>query len=360
MTARIGWYAALALFASCNAQSAEEVSGSVLVTTQAPQRGSVADVITAYGTASRAFDGGMTLSVPSDGRVVRVTVAPGEFVQRGQELMKFRLSAAATSAYAQAASALKLAKLEQEHFARLRAQQLATRDQMAQAEKTLADAEAALAALDAEQGGKSDQIITAPFDAVVGAIPVLQGDRVPAGAALVTLTRSGGLIVATGVEPADRSRVKPGQRVRLEPLSSGGQSTHGKIVRVAHALNPRTRLVDVDVAANGELLQGEVFRVNIEVGELKGWLVPRDAVLSDEQGEYLFQADKGKALRVAVRRIGGNDDVSVVDGPVDPGRPLVTAGNYQLSDGAAVRENAATQSRPATEAAPATAKVREK
>jgi len=360
VTVGIRRVAALAVLALCDAQGAEEVSGSVLVTTQAPQRGAIADVITAYGTASRAFNGGMTLSVPSDGRVVRIVVAPGELVQRGQEMMDFRLSAAASSAYAQAASALKLARLEHERYARLLAQQLATRDQMAQADKALGDAEAALAALDAEQGGKSEQIIRAPFEAVVGAIPVTQGDRVPAGGALITLTRSGGVLVTAGVEPADRGRVKPGQRVRLERLSSGGPATSGEVVRVAHALNPKTRLVDVDVAASGEVLQGEAFRADIEAGELKGWLVPRDAVLSDAHGDYLFQANDGKALRVAVRRVGGNGEVSVVDGPVDPKRPLVTAGNYQLNDGAALRENEGARTGPAAAALPGSAKAREK
>ena len=357
MIARIHRYAAVAAFLLCGAKGAEEIPASVLVTTQAPQRGAIADIVTAYGTAMRAFSGSMTLSVPSDGRVMRIDVAPGETVRLGQALLQFRLAAAATSTYAQAASAVKLAKLEKERFARLFAQQLATRDQLAQADKVLGDAEAALAALDSEQGGKSDQVVAAPFDGVVSAIPVSQGDRVPAGAALVTVTRTGGLLVTAGVEPADRGRIRAGQRVRLEPLSGGAQSVKGTVARVAHVLNPKTRLVDVDVVAAGDLLQGEAFRADIEAGELKGWLVPRDAVLSDEQGDYLFQARDGKAVRVAVRRLGGTDAVSVVDGPIDPQRPLVTSGNYQLSDSAALRES---ETAPGDGAAPVSPKAKEK
>jgi len=354
---RYRWHLVLAGLVCFNPAHADEAPGSVLVKTELPRRGAIADVVTAYGTASRAVDGGMTLSLPFDGRVIRVGVAPGQSVRRGQTLLEFRLSAASTSAYAQAVSAVKLARLEQERYARLLEQQLATRDQVAQAEKTLGDAEAALAALDAEQGGKPDQNIAAPFDAVVGAIAVSQGDRVPAGTALITLTRNGGLLVTAGVEPADRSRVKPGQHVRLEALSGGGPAVRGTIIRVARMLNPKTRLVDVDIAPAGELLQGEYFRADIETRESKGWLVPRDAVLSDGEGAYVFQAVDGKALRVPVQRVGGNNDVSVVDGAVDPAHPLVTVGNYQLSDGAALRlEDAA----PAADAPAATSKAKEK
>ena len=80
--------------------------------------------------------------------------------------------------------------------------------------------------------------------------------------------------------------------------------------------------------------------------ELKGWVVPRDAVLSDAQGEYLFQVAGSKAVRVRVKRIGGDDNNSVVEGALDPARPLVTLGNYQLNDGGAVRLSAAAARTP--------------
>ena len=70
-------------------------------------------------------------------------------------------------------------------------------------------------------------------------------------------------------------------------------------------------------------------------------MVPRDAVLGMATGIIVFQVAAGKAVRVAVRRLGGDDEHSVVDGSIDPQRPLIIAGNYQLSDGAAVRLNEA-------------------
>ncbi|MDR3416424.1 MAG: efflux RND transporter periplasmic adaptor subunit [Nevskia sp.] len=327
--------AALALLAL--AAAADDTPGSVLVQTQAPQRGSLPDWITAYGSAVPAVNGGMTLSVQAEGRVVGIHVTAGEAVRAGQGLLDFQLSAAAVSAYKQAQTALALAHTEQEHVARLLTQQLATLDQQAQADKAVSDAQSALEALEREHGGKPLQTIVAPYDSVVSALPVAQGDRVQPGTPLLTLTRSGGLVVTAGVEPALRARLKLGQRVTLEPLAEGESTLDGKVVRIDRMLNPKTRLIDVDIVPAGEALQGAAYRARIETGTLQGWLVPRDAVLSDEQGEYLFQAADGKAVRVAVRRLGGDDQRSVVDGPLDPQRPLVSAGNYQLSDGAALR-----------------------
>ena len=330
------------LLLSCMAAAAD--TPSVLVQVQAPQRGALPDSITAYGSATPAINGGMTLSVQAEGRVMRIAVNPGEAVHAGQTLLEFHLSAAATSTYEQAVTALALAQQEQARTRRLLAQQLATKDQQAQADKAVSDAQAALTALEQESGGKPRQIIAAPFDGVVGAIPVAQGDRVQPGSALVTVTRSGGLVVSVGVEPAQRGRLRLGQPVKLQPLLDGEAAIQGRLARIDHVLNPKTRLIDADVAVDadnsGELLQGAAFRASIQAGELKGWLVPRDAVLGDEQGDYLFQVADGKAVRVAVRRLGGDDERSVVDGPLDPQRPLVTLGNYQLGDGAAVRVDA--------------------
>ena len=84
----------------------EEVKGSVLVETQPAKLGTIADTLTAYGTAAPAINGGMTLSVQAEGRVMHIAVTPGEAVHKGQTLMEFQLSAAASSTYQQAVTAL--------------------------------------------------------------------------------------------------------------------------------------------------------------------------------------------------------------------------------------------------------------
>jgi membrane fusion protein (multidrug efflux system) len=333
------WLLALA---GCGTISAAEPP-SVLVSVQTPTRGSVPDTLTAYGTATPAMNGGTTLSVQSDGQVLKLLLTPGAAVNAGQPILEFEISSAARSTFEQATSALALAKQEQTRTARLLAQQLATRDQMGRADKAVSDAQAALTALEREYGGKPRRMIVAPFDGVVSAIPVAQGARVPPGVPLAILTRTGGLVVTVGIEPSQRLRLKLGQPAQLEALNGAEPARAGTVARIDHVLNPTTRLLDADIAVTEPMLQGETFRVRIETGQLQGWLVPRDAVLTDAQGAYVFQVSGGKAARVAVKLIGTNRTTAVVDGQVDPRRLLVTQGNYQLSDGMAVRLSPTTR-----------------
>ena len=109
-------------------------------------------------------------------------------------------------------------------------------------------------------------------------------------------------------------------------------------MRVDGMLNPKTRLLDADVSVPpGSVISGTAYRADITVGEIKGWIVPHDAVLTDAKGAYLFQVAGATASRVEVKIAGtaGTDDV--VQGTLDPQRPIVVQGNYQLSDNAPVR-----------------------
>ena len=316
----------------------DTTAASVLVETQPVRRGQITHHLTAYGQVSPAIDANLTLSVQAEGRVVRIDVMPGEAVHPGQRLLEFHLSAAATTLHAQAAAALELAKEEEARVARLLNQRLATRDQKALADKALVDARTALDAIERETGGQPKQTLVAPFDGVVNTVPVAQGDRVVAGAPLMTLVRSKGLVVTCGIEPSELPRVAVGQAVTLHPLGRGMESSKGTVVRLGRSLNPRTRLVDADIGVDAvSLLQGTAYRADIAAGRIEGWLLPGSAVLDDDAGAYVFQISGALAKRVSVTRVGSEGDAAVVDGPIEPALPVVVSGNSQLEDGGAVR-----------------------
>ena len=116
------------------------------------------------------------------------------------------------------------------------------------------------------------------------------------------------------------------------------QQLDGQILRVDGVLNPKTRLIDADVSVPaGAVIAGEAFRADITVGQLQGWIVPHDAVLTDDKGAYVFQVAGKTASRVDVTVAGSAGNNDVIDGKLDPQRPLVVEGNYQLSDHATVR-----------------------
>ncbi len=327
---------ALLMFLALSPASAAE-GGSVLVTTMAPRQGSLPDIVTAYGTARPALDSSMTISLQSQGRVLRFDVTPGEAVKAGQQLLEFGVSESALGSYRQAETALQTAKIERARIAQLLKLQLATKDQLTLADKAIADAQTTLDTLKKSGSGQPSLTIKAPFDGVVSAIPVAQGDTIAPGAPMITLMRVDGLVVSVGIEPAQRFHMKPGNPVTLQPLTSGGAPAPGTLVRIDGLLNPKTHLIDADVAASARLLPGAAFMAQITVGQFDGFIVPRDVVLSDAEGAYLFQTDGGKAHRVAVTIIGSTGDQTAVTGAIDPAKPIVLQGNYQIEDGMKVR-----------------------
>jgi len=336
---------AIVLFGSISTVRADDDAAappaSVAVTTQAVAQGTLARTVEAYGTASAALDAATTLNIQAAGQVSHFDVAPGTTVKRGEPLLEFALSHEAIVAYAQATSALKLAQAQREHTAQLLSQQLATRDQLAQADKALSDAQATLTALRAQQADRPTAILKAPFDGIVTSIAVAQGDALAAGAALLTVVRSGGVIVMAGVEPAQREGMQPGDAATLIPLA-GGAPVSGKVRRIAGAIDPHSRLLVVEVGADASLTPGAEFKLRIVAGSWHGWLVPRDAVIADGDGWRVFQVDtpqknQGKAVAVPVQIIGETDATTVVSGALVATRPLIVAGSTQVDDGVAVR-----------------------
>lgn len=332
--------AVLALAACSGEEAADDGVVSAAVSTVPLQQGSLPERVTAYGTAEPAADAAQVISVQAAGQVARWLVTAGAPVKRGQPLLTFALAPSAVAAYQQDVSALQLAQAQRTHTGQLLAQQLATRDQWEQADKALRDAQASLNALVRQQGRGATMELTAPFDGTVASIVAAQGDVLPPGAPLLSVQRGDGLVVTVGIERAAVDRVQVGDKVELAPLDAA-TPLHGTVRRVAHALNPRTHQLDVEVVPDGTLLAGEGFRAEIVVGQWQGWLLPRDAVQGDEGDRYVFQVADNKAVRVPVRILGESDSESVATGALDAKRPLVTVGATQLDDGMAVRSMAA-------------------
>lgn len=323
------------LIAACAGSAPDPAESSALVTMQVVWPGVMPDLVTAYGTAAPAPNGAMTLSVQAESRVTRVMARAGDVVRKGEPLLTFDLSGAATSAYAQAQIAVQTAESERARLARMLDQHLATREQKAQADKTAADAHAALQALVRDAANQPHQTLLAPFDGVVGAVSVAQGDRLAPGAPMVSVTQRGGLVVTVGVEPSDARRVHVGQQAKVQALGEDAQLS-GVVVRVGSALNPQTRLIDAELAVQQALVQGAAYRTWIHVGDIKGWLVPRDAVLDDDRGSHVFQIAGHRAERVAVTRLGGDATTIIVDGRLK-GLPIAVSGSHQLENGTLVR-----------------------
>ena len=323
--------------AGCGSELPRAPDPSVAVTTTTARQGSVPIWLAAYGSVTPSPSGTETLSVPEPGQVTALLVTAGASVRAGQPLVRFAVAPSTLSGYEAASTALAAAIRQRDTTAHLLAQQLATRDQLTLAEKAVADAKAALDAQRHEGAGQATQTLRAPFDGIVTALPVATGDRPQPGAALVTVARNGTMIATGGIDPTERGHVRPGQPARLTRLS-GGTVIGGQVLRIDGQLNPATHMIDVDLGfPAGALLPGEAVRADIATGTSTGWLVPHAAVVTDDDGAHVFQIAAGHAKAVPVRIAQTSATQDVVQGALDPRRPLIVEGAYQVEDGGAVR-----------------------
>ncbi len=135
---------------------------SVLVETETPHKGSLPRTIVAYGTVQASPAGGSeTMSMLRGGQVTEVLTSVGQTVREGQALLVVRADPSAVATYEQAVAGLTLARGNRVRTAKMLHEHLATRDQLAQTEKAVTDAQTTLDALKRAGGGSPDHTFTA-------------------------------------------------------------------------------------------------------------------------------------------------------------------------------------------------------
>lgn len=315
---------------------------SALVKTQPVARQDMDSTLLVYGDVATGKPS--ALGFPQAGQIFQILVVVGQRVHRGDVLASLTSDPVSQAAYSQAQSAAKLADKELHRNEELFALQLATQSQVDAARKQLQDADSNLAAQKKLGGDAATASLLAPFDGVVTALAAGQGDRVAAGTTVLQLGRADSFRIQLGVEPSKSRLIKAGMPVAIATLEDPTTVIAGKLSEIQSLVDPKTQLVGAMVELPAKdasaLVPGMHIQGTIQLGKYSVWSVPRQAVLSDDKGGYVFQIAGGKARRVAVTRLIENAGSFGVEGKLDPALPVVVSGNYELQDGMAVREAA--------------------
>lgn len=310
---------------------------SVLVKLTPLKQGSLPQELTVYGSVGSITSARRTIMAPLSAAVTNIYVQRGQLVAKGAPLVKLEPSPGSASAYIQAKSALQVATELVQRSRSLVKNHLATQDQLIQAEKTQADAKASLAALQAQGAGGSG-VLKAPVAGLVTTISTTPGAIVTEGSGLVELAQPSGLVLQAGAIPGEANKIKKGDAAKLTPIGGGGSLSgkvlfRGSLVETANGLVP----VNISLPPNMGLL-GEMFRADITIGEIKGYVVPHEAILVNETGApYIVQAQNMAAKKVPVQILGTDGNKDVISGDLNANAPVVLAGNYQLDDGTKIR-----------------------
>jgi membrane fusion protein (multidrug efflux system) len=335
-------YAVCLVLALCAAAplthaASARVRPSVLVTLAQLKEGALAHRVIAYGTVGPSSTGRKMIMAPLSAVVGEVYVRLGEAVARGAPLVRLMPSPQTAAAYAQAQSAMAVARHLMTSTRKLLAEHLATAQQLADAEKSMTDARSQLRALHA-LGASGSHVVRAPFSAIVTALTASPGAIVTQGSPLLALAAPRGLVLTAGVVPGQAEEINAGDAARVR-LIGRHRSVAGRVVLRGQMALSGSGLVPIEIALPpGQFMPGEMGEAAITTRQVHGYVVPHSAILVNSSGAtYVVQAVDQIAHEVRVRILDSLGDRNVITGPLIARAPLVLVGNHQLSNGMRIR-----------------------
>lgn len=325
----------LAAITACSKPAEQAVSEPVAsVTTAAAIRGDLHLTVTGYGTVEFDPSRQQILSTQIESRVVETLVQVGANIDQGEPLLRLAPSSASSLDLTQALADASAARDELARQRRLRADGLASDADVERAQTNANDLTARANTLSSNVGAV--RTVSAPSAGIVDAILVSPGDVVAASSPLIRLAEPGAIQARINLELEDATRLAIGDPIHLTGLDGGSHVADAEISAVDLRVDPVTRMTSVLVPLPAGLgfLAGEAVRASV-VADTKSnvVLVPRPAVFTDEQGDYVFVDNGAVAERRRVDRGASDGALTEIISGVSPGDLVVTEGGAILSDG---------------------------
>lgn len=315
------------------------------ITVIAPGAGTIQGSITATGTlaARRAMPVGV---VGEGGRVVSVPVEQGQWVNAGQILVSIDRSVQNQQARAQSAQiqvakadaslaqsnldrALQLVErgfISKADIDRLTATRDAARARVSVAEAQLSELRARNARLN----------IVAPAAGLILERNVEPGQTVGGGSGpLFVIARGGELELLAQIGETDLARLSTGVQATVVPAGTDKKFT-GQIWQLAPTINAQTRQGTARIALPyaPELRPGGFATATIQSGTIVAPMLPESAVLSDDQGSfvYIVGADNKAVRRGVTTGMVTNEGIAISAGLDGSERVVLRAGGF-LTEG---------------------------
>jgi RND family efflux transporter MFP subunit len=319
------------------AGAAVEEDKTASVRTTPVRRGPIAKSLRAYGPVVARAGASRAVSAGFEVRVRRVLVVVGQHVDANTPLLRVEASPESKLQFAEARRAFAAAETDLKQVQNRIDLKLATNQDLSTAKQAV---EAARLKLDSlhERGADAADAIEFKSDAagIVAAMASQPGQLVAAGAPLVEIVPADQIEVRLGIAPADVRGVIPGQEVKFRPVGvSGAEPITGRVRVVSEKVSADTRLVDafVSPAAGARLMLDEYVDAELPLPQREGLLVPRSAVLPDEDGYVMFTVKDGHAVRHAVTLLADDNRNALFEAKdVAEGDEAVVLGNFELED----------------------------
>ncbi|HET9398392.1 MAG TPA: efflux RND transporter periplasmic adaptor subunit [Sphingomicrobium sp.] len=306
-----------------------------------PGRSQVARIVTATGALAARRD--QPVGVAGEGGMVRaVVVDAGAWVRQGQVLATVDRSVQSQNA-AQLAAQVQVARadaaLAQNEYER--SQALVGRGFVSKADldrkKAARDAaNARIRVAEANLNSMRAQIgrldIRAPKSGLILARNVEVGQVVnPGSGALFRLAENGQMEMRAQLPQQDIALIREGMTASVTPTGTG-RSFAGQVWQVSPVIDPQSRQGEVRIAIpyDPAIHPGGFAEAKIEAGTTTAPLLPQSAVLSDEQGNYVYVINGKNEVERRNIKIGTVDDngVTIAQGLSGQESVVLSAGPF--------------------------------
>lgn len=187
--------------------------------------------------------------------------------------------------------------------------------------------------------------IRAPFDGVITARNLhpgaLVGPATSGGRPILQLVTERRLRLVVAVPEDDVQAAGVGQDLAFSVPALPGQTFHGRIARLAHEVDSRTRtmMVEADIPnPDGKLAPGAFANVQWPVQRPQATLrVPPTAVANDQQRQFVIKMVANTAHWIDVKTGMSADGTIEVFGDLQPGDLVVRRGTDAIKDGTPLR-----------------------
>ncbi len=291
----------------------------------------------------------VTVTAEIPGRVVEVAVEVGDRVTAGATLVRLdeiemtAQLAQATARLEGARAALGQAKLDLERGQRLAASKDISEgehDRLRLAARTgQALASEAEAVVTLARKRLTDCLITAPFGGVISERSVELGSWVSLGLPVVRVVDQQRIKMRAAASQRDRARLRVGLRVGVRVHALPEATFVGQVRLLGTESDAATGSYLVEAAVNRAqtsgalLLPGMEGTINVILEEFDALVVPRQALIDDQEGAMVYIVEQGHArqLRPRLGRLTA-ELAEVVEG-LEAGDTVIVQGQHQLADG---------------------------
>lgn len=287
------------------------------------------------------------------GYVKKLQVHEGQSVKAGELLLALDPNDVqagirqAQAALAKAESVLADATANYERFLALYREKAIPEQQFQQVEMgykvAQGDRAAAAAALEQAKGQLAYVEVRAPFAAVVVNKFIDVGQLIAPGQPLVTLQGTGALQVQVQVSQQAYEHLQLGQQlaVTFGGRSENTQTVQATVSRLVAAADPLTHshTVKLDLPDDSGALAGDFVRVRVAIGEERGLIIPRGAVMRRAGIDGVFVLDSSGKAAFRMVRLGPSSaaGILVLSGLV-VGDQLIIAAEGELYNGALIEK----------------------